>query len=161
LVNINPTVRHFMFLMLRLYSVSQRSVIQWNGEKWKLLTALHQTKVHLRDNSSWNLKFHSDISFIWIILNVKLSFVRHRWFNMEFLVIVYTGSGRISSEILINLSHWVKEIWNVDRQCKTTLFSYLTQVWLNINRKFFQLDHEEHKLHFNDDDVCFVLNQHA
>ena len=24
------------------------------------------------------------------------------------------------------------------------------RIWLNINRKFFQLDHEEHKLYFNE-----------
>jgi len=30
--------------------------------------------------------------------------------------------------ILFNVNHWVKGIGNIHRPCKTTLFSYITQV---------------------------------
>jgi hypothetical protein len=53
----------------------------WNVQKWKLLTALCQTKLHLTDENVYNLT--------WIILNVHCLFAGHRRFNIDFKEIVY------------------------------------------------------------------------
>jgi hypothetical protein len=96
--------------------------------------------------SLWNLYSIGIVTypkFIWILLNHAskcTGFIHmwyNRWFNMEFLVIVYTWSEswvfipEVKLEciclyvftILPNVNCWVKEIWNIDRRCKMTLFS--------------------------------------
>jgi hypothetical protein len=54
---------------LILYSVSSGAVIRCNSGKWKLLATLLQLKC-IWEIIICELKFHSDISFIWIIVNV-------------------------------------------------------------------------------------------
>jgi hypothetical protein len=110
---------------LILYSVSSGAVIRWNGGKWKLLATLLQLKC-IWEIIICELKFHSDISFIWIIVNVH---------SAAFFRVSQMNYHVIFARPWVNLDgcQRVKEIWNIDRRCKITLFPYFTQVWLSTN----------------------------
>jgi hypothetical protein len=91
------------------------------------------------------LNFQSNMSFIWIVLNVWVLFACHRWSQMEFLVIVCTGNETwvYWSDVLgmlLNVNRWLKEIWNISRWCKTNihliLFNlFMTGLFYSIQKK--------------------------
>ena len=105
-----------------VYYVSPICVICWNSRKWKLLTTFGLTKLHLRNIYLWNLnstvtyrsfenKFH--FFFVWLFIpEVKLRCI---WLD--------------DVGYFLNVNRWVKQIRNIGRHSKTTMMSYLTQIW--------------------------------
>jgi hypothetical protein len=117
---------------LILYSVSSGAVIRCNSGKWKLLATLLQLKC-IWEIIICELNFtatYPSFESLWMYI-LPLFFVCHRWITMAFLL----DLGWIWTDVhgILNVKHWVKEIWNIDRRCKITLFPYFTQVWLSTN----------------------------
>ena len=67
------------------------------------------------------LKFHNDISFIWIVLNVR-DYSHVILFNMDVSVILYTGTLTYMGCICLNIHLIMSTIYS---RCTTTLL-YLT-----------------------------------
>ena len=66
-------------------------------------------------------KIYNDISFIWIVLNVRV-YSHVTLFNMDFSVILYTGTLTYMGCICLNIHLIMSTIYS---RCKTTLL-YLT-----------------------------------
>ena len=89
---------------------------------YKLLTTLHQIKVHLRDGLFIKLKFHNNISFIWIfwMYGVLSTGTDDLTWNCWSLIITEVKLGCIFF-ILLTVNHWINTIWNIGRQSKKNI----------------------------------------
>ena len=120
--------------------MSPSAAIHWNDGKWKLHTALHQSKVYLRDHSLYNLNSTMTYPSFETFESTGFIVTDELAWSFWLLFILEVKLGYICSDvlrILLNVNRWVKQIQNIDNQCKTISFSYFTQVWFNINIMFY------------------------
>ena len=106
-----------------VYYVSPICIICWNSRKWKLLITFGLTKVHLRNIYLWNL--NSTVTYR-SFENKILFFFFFLWL---FIPEVNLGAFGWMLDFFLNVNRWVKQIRNIGRHSKTTMMSYLTQIW--------------------------------
>jgi hypothetical protein len=113
-----------------IYSVIKFQV-SWSGRKWKLLTVLRETKVHLRDYVFLQFKYHSNISFIWILLNVCvylcISMQIQHFCHCLFWTCNMDAFSQMSYELFLMSTDWQMEAWRLADDIKQHCHAFNSQ----------------------------------
>ena len=126
---------------------SMRTIL-FHGGQWLLLNSMRTILFH------WGQ---------WLLLNSMKTILFHggQWllFNSMRTILFHWGQWLLLNSMRTILFHWGQ--WLLFISMRTILFHWGQWLLLNSMRTIFKLYHGKNKWHWDDDDVGFVLDQHA